>query len=146
MSTSKPDRLARIKGDTFHGSDIVSIRIHYDKLCDKKFENSTLKLLNSNFLDDLERVLKTGELWKFNPTCLELFVNDKKFLYDRKALVFNVFCYGKITHQDIDRNSSLYSLDYSIRVLMVNARQIDEDIILNSPRIKVRTLMGMITI
>ena len=146
MSKVSSPRLKKLNSNTFSQQCVVKIEICYEKLCDKSYEQDFPGLLTTDFLDELEAALKAGPSWKFNSTCLDLFITENTFKYDKSILARDVLEHGKITHQEIDVNKSLFKLNYSIRVLLMNAAKIDTDLILKSPMIRVKTLIGIIHI
>ena len=149
MSKSESySKLNKLKNNIFSITDVVEIHIKYEKLESVKYseEISWKDLIASNFLDDLETIILAGPLWKFNPTCLYLFIKDDVFSYDRKALEKSVLTEGHIEEQEVDRNLNLYTLVYPVEVLLLNVYDIDEKYIENSEYIAVNTLVGKIVL
>jgi hypothetical protein len=140
MKVYSSDRIKKLKGHIFSYTDVVEIDFMFQHLADKKFENDFVELVSSNFLDELELVLKTGPMWKFNPTCLKNFIKDNTFKYDRKILEKSVLDKGRITFQEVDRNLSLFSLCYTIEMLIINIQDVSDELITKSDFAIVRSL------
>ena len=151
MHEESPDRLEKLTSGIFRKIDIVEIDLSYEQLHDKKIKDDFVTLLDdTNFLDELEVTLKRGPLWKFNPTCLSLFIIDneaqREFRYDRERLKQSVLEKGRFSCVEIDRNMNLYRLLYTIRVLLINANEIDSKLISKSKYVCVDTLTGKVMI
>lgn len=146
MDDTASDRIKKLKKQIFAISDTLEFELKLEKLYDKKYANDFESLVKTSFLDELIDILKTGDMWKFNPTCLLLFIKDNKFEFNRSALEADVLKNGEIMSQEIDVKSNLYSLTYEISLLLSNARQIDEQYINNSESVWVQTSLGEIEI
>jgi len=141
-------RLNKLKNNVFSITDVVEIHLKYEKLESVSYSEGTnwKQLIASNFLDELETVIQSGPLWKFNPTCLNLFIKENVFSYDRKELEKSVHEEGRIRETEVDRNLSVYTLIYPIEVLLINVYDLDEKYIENSEHIVVNSLMGKIVL
>ena len=81
------DRAQKIKNNMFSVTDILEIDVTYEELHDIKYSNNFNDLVKkTKFLDKLESVIMTGVMWRFNPTCIVLFVRDNVFEYNRESL------------------------------------------------------------
>jgi len=140
------DRVKKIKNGLFGAIDVLEFCFIFEKMMDKKFEEDLEGLVKTEFLDDLVSTLKTGDMWKFNPTNIILFVKNNKFEYNRAALEESVLEIGLIDHQEIDRNSNLYTLSYPLELLIVNASQIESKLIIKSEYAEIRTMSGKVEI
>ena len=147
MHEQTPDRLKKLRSGVFRKIDVVEIDLVHEGLYDKKFKKKFPELLSTtDIIDELEKALQSGPLWKFNPTCLSLFIIDNQFQYDKKHLENEVLCNGAINCKEIDRNVSLYQLRYTIRVLLINALEINDELISKSGYVCVDTLSGKMII
>lgn len=140
------DRVKKIKNGLFGPFDVLEFDFIFEKMMDKKFEEDLEGLVKTDFLEDLVSTLKTGEMWKFNPTNIILFVKNNRFEYNRTVLEESVLEIGSIDHQEIDRNSNLYTLSYPLELLIVNASQIESELIIKSEYAEIRTMSGKVEI
>tara|TARA_B100000131_G_scaffold294535_1_gene310725 strand:+ start:4209 stop:4658 length:450 start_codon:yes stop_codon:yes gene_type:complete len=135
-----------VQSAAFRKVDPVEFEYRHEKLCSKKYEDlgEYEELLASDFLDHLVDTLTSGDMWKFNPTCIKVFVENSKFEFDRKKLEEFVLEHGDITVKDIDRNVSLYSVSCRIEMLAINILGLDPKILNDSEYVCVQTLTGNI--
>jgi hypothetical protein len=146
MKDHNSDRLKKLRSNIFSHTDIVEMDFMYQKLCDKKFANDYSGLLASNFLNELESTIKSGPMWKFNPTCLNLFIKENSFQYDRVILEKNILENGHITCQEIDKNLNLYTLCFTIEILAINTNDISDELISKCEFVAVKSMGGTIVI
>ena len=147
MKQETQGRAQKIKNNMFSVTDILEIDVIYNELLDKKYSNNFNDLVKkTNFLDKLESIIMTGSMWKFNPTCIILFVKDNVFDYNRSSLENDVLENAEIFEQEIDVNKNLYTLIYTVRFLMCNAKQLDSKIIDEPDYATVESTVGDITI
>lgn len=146
MSTQISDRVKKIKSGAFVKTDVVEIGARFEKLASKKYENDYTSLIRDEFLDEIEKTIKTGFMWKFNPTCLKLFIDSNTFEYNRNKLEEWIIENSTIRHQEVDRNSHLYSLYCEVEILLINSRELNEELLDNADFVSIQSLTGDIEI
>jgi len=146
MKEETHERIKRIKGNTFLPMDVLEIDIIYEELLDIKYDNNFNDLVKTSFLDKLETTLLTGDLWKFNPTCIALFVKDGAFRYNRLMLEKDVLENGEIISQEVDIKNNLYTLIYPTKFLLCNVLKLDNELLLKPDYAVVNSAIGEIEI
>ena len=116
------------------------------KLAEKKFKNlgNMDELIETHFLEDFEKVIKTGDMWKFNPSCIELFVEKNKFQYDREKLLEHILDLSDWSVDEIDINKNYYNITCEFDILLINLIELDPEVVEKSNKITVRTVAGSI--
>ena len=146
MSDKSYTRIEKMKSGVFSHNDIVSIDINLEKSGSKSYCENIKDLVENVFLEDVENILKKGMMWKFNPSCLQLFVSNSSFEYNKNKLLEDIVENCSWSHTELDRNSNVYLLQYDIELLLINALQIDKSIIENANDITIQNLVGEIEI
>ena len=146
MKTEDNIRMKLLRSGVFATTDIVEIEVSFSKLAEKKFKNTEHidELIETQFLEDFEKVIKTGDMWKFNPTCIELFVEKNKFQYDREKLLEHIIDLSDFSVDEIDINKNYYKITCEFDILLINLIAVDPELVEKSNKITVRTVAGSI--
>lgn len=138
-------RLKKLKSNIFQKTDIVELDVTFDCLYDRGLGDDKDKILrDTGLFVKFETLLKAGPMWKFNPTNLSLFIHDNKFEYVDELLIEDIKQHGTFTCKEIDKNLDLYEVCYSIRMLLLNAYFLKDEIVSKSEYICVETITGRI--
>lgn len=139
-------RLKVLKSGAFATTDIVEIEVSFSKLAENKFKHSTSwdELTETQFLEDFENVIKKGAMWKFNPTCIELFVENNKFEYDREKLLDHIMNLSNLSIEEIDVSKSYFKMTCEFEILLINLLELDPAVIELAEKVTVRTVAGSI--
>jgi len=146
MSDKPHTRIEKMKSGVFSHNDIVTMGISFEKSANKIYCENIVDLVENVFLEEIEAILKMGIMWKFNPTCLKLFVSNSSFEYDRGILIKDISESCNWNHTDLDRNMNVFMLQYDVSMLLINVLQIDKSIVENADYITIQNLVGEIEI
>ena len=146
MAQQDGSRLQKLRSDIFQKTDIIELDVKFEKVLDKEFGTDKDRILNdAGLFVYFETLLKAGPLWKFNPTCLSLFIRDNQFKYNETLLIESIKERGIFTCVEIDKNLNLHNISYTMRLLKLNTHFLQDDVILNAEYVCVETIMGKIT-
>jgi len=146
MSDKPQTRMEKIKSGVFSHNDVVSISANFEKAGSNAYRENISDLVEYVCLEEIENIVKTGMMWKFNPTCLKLFVNDSLFVYNKAALLKDISENCSWDSIELDRNTHVFSCQYDIEMLLINVLQINESIVENADYITIQNLVGEIEI
>ena len=147
MAQLEDPRLQKLRSGIFQKTDIVEMDFKFERLYDKGLDNDKDEILNKTGLFvNFETLLKAGPLWKFNPTCLSLFIHNKKFKYDSALLIEDIKKRGVFTCKEVDKNLDLYEVRYSVRLLQINTHFIKDDVISATEYVCIETVTGKIVL
>jgi hypothetical protein len=139
-------RIEKMKSGVFSHNDIVKIGVSFEDSGAKDYCENITDLIENIFLKEIEDLLKTGVMWKFNPSCLKLFISNNSFEYNKDALVKDICENCEWDYTELDKNTHFFSLSYDIELLLINAVQINESIIEDASYITIQNLVGEIEI
>jgi len=143
MESQDKSRFEILKSGTYPHTAVVKLEVNFSKLGSVSYDEAKDDYM---FLEEVSKVLQTGIMWKFNPTCLELFVKDAEFNYNKKNLSNYLKENGDITYEEVDRNNHLYTFSCNLRFLLINLIQVDSSIVNKSEMILITTPMGEVSL
>jgi len=145
MTAQNDSRLVKLRSGIFQKTDIVEIDLCFERLLDKEVGSDKSKILLDGGLSiSFETVLRAGPMWKFNPTCLDLFIHDNRFEYSSDKLVEEIKKSGNFTQYEVDKNLNLHKVSWTLRLLKINTHFIKDDVINDSSYVCVNTIMGKV--
>ena len=143
MKTQFSSTFDALKSGIYPHASPVSVMLNFKEMGPTSLENDRDKLVESIFLMKIEKILKTGIMWKFNPTCLALFIEGDTFEFDRNKLLSYLQDYISLYgHEEVDRNNHLYHAEIELEFLLINLVQLEPSIVNSSSETIVQTPMG----
>jgi len=124
--------------------DILEMDIIIDTFCsidtDKK-EAATLE----NVIKIIEEVITGGPYWQLNPTC-KIFVKKDTFSFQKEILIADVAKNSSATIEELDIHRNVAQIIYPVKLMILNARSLSDEIISKSKRHIVHTILGKVTL
>ena len=143
------DIIKKIKGGdsgpVFSGYAKIDLVFTVEKIIERN-----IKLSTKNFIEDAEitrfgNILRAGQWWYLNPTC-QIFYheNHEAFEYNKQDMKDYLIREAQSHVEELDINSHFLKMTVPISILVCNAQDIDDDIILEADTIIVHSLLGKV--
>ena len=142
MESESQNLMKYLKSGVFPHTSPVNLSFKIEKIGPIEYSENDHEIIKNIFLDDIEKYICTGIMWKFNPLCLELFIQDGSFEYKKESLLDYLINNCEIWYDEMDRNSHVYYCCIPLKFLLINAIQLDSKLINSCESAIVTTPMG----
>ena len=136
--------IEKIRGNAFSPLDVLEMHISVNTFC--PINASEIEIIKSeSVIKIIESVITSGPHWELNPTC-QMFFKDDIFNFQKEILVDDVFEKSVINIKELDVHRNVIQILYPVRLFLVNARTLSDEIILKSEIHIIHTLLGKFTL
>jgi len=133
----------KLKGNLFSPLDILRMDILVKTFCPVGEDEESV-LASEDVVKAVENIIRFGELWRINPSC-GIFVTDGSFKYQRERLIEDLQQHAYISStEELDIHRNIVEVTYTVEIILQNARDLPDDIILKCEQHSVYTSLGTI--
>jgi len=136
--------IEKLRGHAFGPLDVLEMNISVDTLC--PIGEDEEELLKSEYVVKvIESAITSGPQWQLNPSC-RIFMINGVFNFQKEILINDIAKNGIIKIQELDVHRNAIQILYPIKLFLVNARTLSDELILKSEAHIIHTLFGKITL
>ena len=138
------EKIKKIKSNYFMNTDRIALDLVFEKAVSKEIQEENIIAQIDGFIDEVKSVLMTGPSWEFNPTCSKIY--KKTFEIDDKKLLQFLKNESFVDIEELDVNQNFVSITIPVKLLIGNAKQLSDDLLLKSEDFLITTMLGEITL
>lgn len=136
--------IEKLNGNLFSPISVLEMDIVAEAIC--LIDGDVTEAVKSeSIVNTIESAITSGPHWQLNPAC-QIFVKDGKFNYKKEILIDDIIKNGEVIISKLDIHRNIVHVLYPVRLILMNAKTLSDDLILKSELHIIHTPLGTITL
>ena len=136
--------IEKLKGNLFSPLSVLEMDIVVDAIY--PIDGDMIEAAKSeSIVNTIESAITSGPHWQLNPAC-QIFIKDGEFNFKREILIDDIVKNGEVMSSKMDIHRNIVHVSYPVRLILMNARTLSDDLILKSELHIIHTPMGHISL
>ena len=106
-------------------------------------DDETKVVKSESVVKAIEEVITSGTHWELNPSC-QIFIKDGVFDFQKEILSDDIVEKSDIIIEEMDIHRNIVQVVYTVKLVLINARTLPDELILKSKFHTIHTPFGKI--
>ena len=134
--------IEKLKSNAFSPLSVLEMDIIVDTLCPIN-DDETKVSKSESVVKAIEEVITSGPHWEINPAC-QIFIKDGIFDFQKETLIDDIVEKSDIIVEEMDVHRNIVQVVYPVKLVLINARTLPDELILKSKFHTIHTPFGKI--
>ncbi len=134
--------IEKLKSNAFSPLSVLEMDMVVDTVCPIN-DDETKVVKSESVVKAIEEVITSGTHWELNPSC-QIFIKDGVFDFQKEILSDDIVEKSDIIIEEMDIHRNIVQVVYTVKLVLINARTLPDELILKSKFHTIHTPFGKI--